>query len=336
MIFRFFKQPLPQVLAVIILLTIGLWFKSFLNPNPNGFYFDEIKMPFYQILTDILPDSYFYKILLTFFIFLFTGLYLLQINSKYIIIKNRTYLPVFIFSLLISGIPSLQQINPAIFATLLLAFSFDQIFSIYHKNDALNNLFKAGFFIALASLFYTPSALYILPVLLSIVSLRTFNFREIITALTGFITPWFLYSFYYFFFRDNWSFGVELFKENLLFSIDNHWKSNFFIYLYTGYFLLLFLVSGIFLIRSLESQKIFVRKYFGVFYWFNLVTLLIVLFIPGRSFEVICLFSIPLAFQFAYYFTLSARKFWPSLFFYIMLVIVFLIQFLPERLVSGG
>jgi len=334
MLLRFFKQSLPHVLAAIILFAIVLWGKSFLGQNPTDYYYDFIKMPFYQVLTDFFPNKNFYKTLFCFLLILFTGFYLLQINSKHIIIKNRTYLPALIFFLILSSVQSLQRLNPAVFSAVFLMFTYDNLFSIYHKDDVLNNIFKSGFFIALASLFYAPSAIYLVPLILSILALRTFNFREIISAIIGFLTPWFFYSFYCYIIKDHWNFGIKLFMENLITHADQPWKINYTFYLFAGFFLLLFIITSIFLYNSLQNQKIIVRKYFGAFYWFNLFSVLIILFIPSLSIEIIYILAIPLTFQFAYYFSQSTKRFWPNLLFNLMLAIVLLTQFFPSDLIK--
>jgi len=326
MILKFFKQTLPQVIIVLVLIAILLWVRDFFSAITLPFYFDSIKMPFYGLITNWISENIVYGKLITFTIILFTAFYLLQINSKHIVIKQRTYLPAFFYILLSSCFIALHRVNPAIFSALFFVFAFDHIFSIYHKENALDNIFKAGFYIAIASLFYAPSILYIIVLLLAIMSIRTFNIREWFAALFGVITPWFFFFFYHYIINSDLSISFKTLNLNL-FTPVNQDNDSFLVYTFYGYCLLLFLITGFYLLKTLPTQKINVRKYYGVFFWFNLISISILILIPSISYEIIFIAIIPLSFQFAYYFTTCKRNFWSELLFLLLIVIAILMQF---------
>jgi hypothetical protein len=326
MLLRFFKQSLPQVIVMIILLTILMWLHSFINNDVFPFYFDSIKMPFYSFVTSGFLNNTLYAKIIAFAVMLLTGLYLLQINSKYIIIKQRTYLPAFFYFILISCFITLHQINPAVFASFFIALVFSHILSIYHKEDVLDNLFRAGFYLSIASLFYAPSILYFLAILLSIASIRSFNIREWLVAFFGLITPWFFFLIYHYLVSYDLSATHRVLNLNLFTEVNNDSKG-FLLYVFYTYFILLFAYTGIFLVNTLPTQKISVRKYHGAFFWFNLVSVAIIIFIPTVSIEIAYIALIPVTFQFTHYFTSSNRRFWPNFLFVILLVISTLMQF---------
>jgi hypothetical protein len=326
MILKFFKQTLPQVIVIFVLLTILLWLRSFYNSDVFPFYFDSIKMPFYSLITNWLTNNIFYSRIFTFGVMLFTGFYLLQINSKHIIIKQRTYLPAFFYLILISSIRPLHQINPSVFAAFFIVFTLDHILSIYHKEDVLDNLFKAGFYIAIASLFYAPAILYFIAVLLSIISIRSFNLRECCVAILGFFTPWFFYFFYHYFFSNDLLAIFRILNLNLFTEVNND-NNGVLLYVCAIYLLILFMITGVFLVKTLPIQKISVRKFHGAFFWFNLTSIAIIFLIPSVSLEIVYIAIIPITFQFAHYFTTSNRKFWPEFFFISLIAISILMQF---------
>jgi len=311
---------------MIVLLAFAMWFRSFISAQTYPFYFDSIKMPFYTLITSWLSNNIFYGRILTFIVMLFTGFHLLQINSKHIVIKQRTYLPAFFYFILISSIIPLHQINPAVFASFLFVFAIDHILSIYHKENVLDNLFRAGFYIATASLFYAPSLLYFFAIILSIISIRSFNIREWFAALFGLITPWFFYFFYTYFFNNNIFAAYKSLNLNLSTAV-NYDNNSLLLYIFYSFLLILFIITGVFLVKTVPMQKISVRKFHGVFFWFNLVTIAIILLIPSVSIEIAYIAIIPITFQFAHYFTTSNRKFWPEFFFLALIFISILMQF---------
>ena len=326
MLLKLFKQSIPQVIVIIFLLAILLWLKSCFTDLINPYYFESISMPFYSIIKSWISNNVLLGRVITFIVLLFTGFYLLQINSKHIVIKQRTYLLSFFYIILISSLISLQQLNPAVFAAFFMVFAIDHILTIYHKEVVLDNLFRAGFYIAVASLFYAPIIFYIIAALLSIISIRSFNVREWFALFFGLITPWFFYFFYNYFFNNDLMAVINTLKSNLLTEVNNDYNSVLH-YLFYAYSLLLFIITGFYLVKTISTEKISVRKFHGAFFWFNLVSLLIFMVVPTVSNEILYLAFIPIVFQFTHYFTASKLKFWPNFLFILLFVFSILMQF---------
>ncbi|HCY00363.1 MAG TPA: hypothetical protein DG754_09515, partial [Bacteroidales bacterium] len=90
---------------------------------------------------------------------------------------------------------------------------------------------------------------------------------------------------------------------------------------------LLLVISLLFLLRNLPTQKINIRKYYSLFIWMVLFSAILVLFSSFSSIEMVYLAAIPSTFIIANYFTFAKSKFWTELFFSIMLVLTIAIQF---------
>lgn len=327
MLLSFFKKSLPQVIVVVIVLAILLWLKTFLYDQVVvPYFFDSVNMPFYAFAIKWLPEGSMSSRIVAFTAMLITALYLLHLNSKHIIIKQRTYLPALFFVLLSSCFLPLQRINPAVFSSFLILLTIDHILTIYHKENVLDNIFKAGFYVSIASLFYAPSIIYIVAVLLAILTLRAFNLRELFASLFGFFTPWFFFFFYHYFINSDLTITFRVLDFNLFTGINHNSNSPLF-YIFYGYCLILFLITGVFLLNSLSTQKISIRKYYGVFFWFNLISAAIIILIPSCSIEIVYIVSVPIVFQFTHYFTMAKRVFWAELFFGFALFVAFLMQF---------
>jgi hypothetical protein len=326
MLLKFFKQTLPQVIIALILLAFLLWFKTLISDNTYSYYFDSIKMPVYAFVTSWAPENSIYSKVLTFLVMIFTAFYLLSINSKHIVIKQRTYLPAFFYILLVSCFVPLQRINPAVFSGFFILFAIDHVLSIYHKDNALDNIFRAGFFIGLASLFYAPSILYLFALLLSILSIRTFNIREWFASLFGAMAPWFFFYLYEFVVVGDLTLVHKSANINLLTPVNQD-NEGVLVFVFYAYCLILFVATGYYLLNTLPTQKISVRKFHGVFFWINLVSVSIFVFVPTVSFELTYIAALPLTFQFAHYFTTSKRRFWPEFLFFLLIVIAGLMQF---------
>jgi len=282
-------------------------------------------MPFYSIATGWISSNILIGRIIAFTVLLFIGFYLLRINSKHIVIKQRTYLISFFYIILVSSLITLQQFNPSVFAAFFLVFAIDHILSIYHKEMVLDNLFKAGFYIAIASLFYAPAIFYIIAALLSVITIRTFNPREWFVLFFGLITPWFFYFFYFYMVGNDLIAVLSTLKLNLFTEVNHEIISLH--YIFYSYCLLLFIITGFYLVKTITTEKISVRKFHGVFFWFNLINISIITLIPTVSFEIFYLSLIPIVFQYTHYFTTSNRRFWPSFLFILLILISALMQF---------
>jgi hypothetical protein len=327
MLLKFFKRPLPIVFATIIVLAILLWLKSFLTGLSVIFYFDEVQMPLYALIANIISNNGYLAKILAFTIVLLTGLYLIQLNSKHILIKQRSYLPAFLYILLASSFLPMQRLNPAIFAAIFLAIAINFLFSIYDEKEPLDKLFKASMFISLAMMFYLPSIFYIVLVFISIIIIKTFNFRDWIAVLAGFITPWFFYFFYQYLINDNlWAIPqiIEAVWNTERVKTDYGLFFNIFYY-FNG---LLFLISAAFLLRSINTQKINIRKYHTILLWFLVITFFVNVFVPFCSIELSYIAAIPVSFIVSNFLTSSRKKFWPEFLLIALFAIAIIMQFL--------
>jgi len=326
MLLNFFKRPLPVVFSSIIVLAILLWLQSFVTNQLVQFSFDKSQMPLYALLTQMFNGNNYIARIIVFAILLTISFYLVHLNSKHILIKQRSYFPSLMYILLTSSFLPLQRLNPAIFACLLILIAINYLFSLNEGNNPLDNLFKAGMFVSLAVMFYLPVFLYMFLVFIAIGVLKTSTFRDYIVALSGFLTPWFFYFSFQYLVYDNplapfhilddvWHSGRTNMELGLLFKI------------YCGFIGLLFTIATLFLLKSLSNQKIHIRKYYTVLLWFVAITIFIMLFLPSFSIEMAYIAAFPAAFFVSNYLLNTHNRFWRELFLITMFAMAIAMQF---------
>jgi len=326
MVLKFFKSTLPLVLASIIFIGILLWLKSFVGWASTPISFEINQMPLYTFLHNLLINNLFFYKLVGFIVMILCSLYLIQLNSKHILIKNRTYLPALIFILLTSSQNMLHGLNPAVFSAIFLAFTLNYIFGSYDIQKPYNNFFLSGFFVAIASLFYLPSVIFLLLVFISIIILRSFNFRNWIISIIGFITPWYFVFMYHFLVNDN-LYAIPNLIEATWAQSKVDLPHGIIFYMFLGVSGLLLLISLLHLIGSLSTQKINVRKFHSILLWFTIISGILLSYSPTRSIEVIYIAAVPISFQTSLFLTFSRNRFWPEFFFVSLILVVGLMQF---------
>lgn len=324
MLLKFLKRPLPLVFTATTAISVVIWFRTFLKPTNQLIHFNVSSTPLHKLLSTLAGVNSFIQAFLAFAIIFITAMVLIQLSSKHILIKSRSYLPALLFVIFSSAYRPLQQFTPAIVSALLLVFALDRVFSSYDKFEPVNNLFQSSFLVALSSLFYSPSALYIILIFISAALFRPFNLRHWLSIVLGFITPWGLMFFYEYYFSTNFSF---LYYLQTLFTVDKglHVLGIPF-FIFVGTLSLIVLVAVTHLIGSLSIQKISIRKFHSIFLWYLAISISLVFLLPWGSIEIVYLAAIPVSFLLSNMFVNLKSRFWGELLLTTILLVAIVMQ----------
>ncbi|MDX9769677.1 MAG: hypothetical protein RBT19_04900 [Tenuifilaceae bacterium] len=329
MLLKFFRKPLPGVLVSIVVLGVAAWLKSLFWGGETVADFSYYRMPLYALLQSIIPVGSIWGSLLTLGLVIIIGSLLIQLNTRYILIKNRTYLPSLFYIIICSGFISLQTLNPAVFAAFFAILTVNSLFASLAGNS-LDRLFKAGFYTALGTLFYLPTIILFLLILFSIVILNVTSVRSWLAATLGFVTPLFFGWFFYYYFNDDVALTtivLNTIADGVAFSFFDTGLT-FVVWLSLALFMLL--VTGGFVILGLPTQKINVRKYHSIFLIMILLVGTATIAVPFVSAETVFLFAIPFSYFLSSYFTFARGRIFPEILFVTLLVLVILMQFIPK------
>jgi hypothetical protein len=320
------KRPLPRVIAFIFLIAIAIWFRGFLFSYEGIILFDFYEMPFYGLVKYIFTGNDLVEKIVTFILVLFIALFLLQINTRHIIIKQRTYLPALIYILVCSSFVPLQSINPAVFAAFFIVLALDRLYTVNKSQKPLSNLFLSSFLISIATLFYFPSIVGLLLIFFSLVILNQSSLRSWLIVLFGYVAPLFFLTFYFYYFESQNFILVDVLEKGIAPMPHRMFYDGIIYKMLYGFSGLMLIVGTLFLLGSLTTQKIDVRKYQSILLGFLIFFGSFALIVPFASAEIIYLIAIPFAFILANYFTLSRNRFWPEFFLSLMFVFTILMQ----------
>ncbi len=304
------KSNHPFVIGFIIISAILLWVFSFIEPVGIEIPVDAMSTPFYAFVANLFPLNTFGSGITALILVLIQSLLLVQFNKKYILINSRTYLPAFFYILISGSFIHLQRLNPAIIGTLFIFISIHYIFSIYRSDYALNKLYIAGFFIALASLFWAPLAIIFLLVFISLTILRPLIGREWIAGILGFFTPYLFVLVYYYVFSDQEKLYtiIDTFTGNFSL-IKEFYPIHFSYYIFYGFLLLMIILASYTIIINYQKKKIRTRKFFEINWWMFLMGMMLFIFLKNVSYEIIYFLALPTSFLLTDYFY-SIRKSW--------------------------
>ena len=302
MISRVLKSNQPFVIVFTILLGVGLWLYSFLEPIPMAIPGDQLKMPFYTFVAGLFSYKSTASIIFSFVLVILQAFLLVQFNKKYILINYRTYLPAFFYILIASSFVQLQRLNPVGIGVIFIFIAIDFIYGTYRSEYTLSRLYLAGFFVSIASLFWAPFAALFLIIWISLTILRPFVGREWIVSLLGFLTPYLFGFVYYFVFADSqlndflhaFSQSFDLIKQ------FHHLHYSY--YIFYGFLLLVMLFASFNIIRGFQTKKIKTRKFFEINWWLFMLGILMFILLKNVKYEIVFLLGIPLSYLLSDYF----------------------------------
>ncbi len=301
MFLKIFKSGQPALLVFIPFLAALLWLKYFILPQPVSMAFEPNPMPFYYGISTLLESQPIIGKILTLSLLVFIALWLSRINTKFIILQQRTYLPAVIYLLLVSSYLPLQQLNPAVFACFFLVVAIEIMFDSYKKKGFALEFFMASFLISIASLFYARSAFLMLVVWTGLALFRTIYWREWVITLLGFISPYvLLFAWYYLRGQDlagNW----ELIRYNFVHDRDTGYLNNYYLIFY-GYLLLVILLASRKMLGTYQGLKIYIRTFFRLNFWIFAFVTAAFLIIYNRAIEMIYFLAVPVSYILSYYF----------------------------------
>lgn len=257
-------------------------------------------------------------IVLNYVLVLIICLLILHINAKFDFVKERTFLPVYLFLFMVYALPQLHVVQPIFISAIFILLSIRSIFLSFEKRSALTNAFDAGYLIGTAGIFYLPTNLLVVLIPFSLFIIRNkIEWREAVLPFFGLIIPWIL-LFSYFFITKNTTQFYEFFDLSLgggnASIIDKPLIQS-----YLAFLCIILVLASIFILTQYGEKNISTRRYFKILSLFFGASLLMYL-IPSVSFEIIVILAIPLTFLITNYLLFMRRRFWAELFFIILIL----------------
>lgn len=325
MLLRFFRLTNAPVILMIPFLGLLLWLSPLFSVPESTFFFDKAQMPLYKFVTDFIPAHSFAGTLLTFGLVILQGYLLVRLNTRFIFINNRTYLPVLFFIMITASIPELQRLNPVIFSGFFMVLALEKIFDSYGNSGVDYNIFLASFYLSVGALFYPFLIFFMFTVWISLGLLRPFKWREWLFTIIGFLLPvFFIFSFYYLVHDQPLRLIADI-KAVIDFKYhapDYQIPSVIFL----AIILFLIIMASQFILIVYPNKKIISRKAYSVFLWLFLNTILVYLLINKASVELLFIGAIPVSFLISHYFTFVKSVFWGNIFLIALFVLLLVIQ----------
>jgi hypothetical protein len=334
MILRTLKSSGPLNYILFLIIGILFWINSLMLPFQYDFSEGESDSILYSPIFKITDNLPFIQVLLSLVIVLFLAFLTQQINSRYALLKARTKLPIAIYIIIIGGFTAMHTLHPVFLGAIFLLFGINSLFSVFGNPNPQVDIFNAGLFIAIGSLFYFHLVI-ILPAFLIAVSIlrRERKWREFLILIIGFIIP-LLFALSYAFFTDQLSEVFITFQKNILTKV-NHFKTNYPLQGFLGLLVFLTIIGSIKMIQQYDSRKVSTRKFYLVLFIIFIFSMLSFIFIPAASQEMLVIAVLPVTILISNLFTSIESAFWRELLFTLLLGTAIFMQFADKLIFNG-
>lgn len=190
-----FKSNNPVVIILYLFYIILFRICFFFSTPDTGFVF-AYHEPLSRILFSLLqklPFNYAAtSVALSGLLCLVQALIVNNIVSENKILARSNYLAGIFFIIFSSFFKASLVLSPASVALTFLLVATGKIFSLIRKEKSFGDVFDAGMLVALATLFYFPSILFIVFAYIALGTVRPFTYREWVIIFMGFFCPFFI------------------------------------------------------------------------------------------------------------------------------------------------
>lgn len=326
MILQTLKSNRSLNLFIFPVIGILFWLKELFAPHIYPFFTGENSNILYAPIYKLTYEYSLIQILFSLILVIFIAFLIQQVNDRFSVIRVRTKLPATIYILIIAGFTPMHVLHPVYFAAIFMLFAIYSIFGIFNNPNPFPEVFNAGFFIGIGSLFYF-NLITVLPAFFIgiIILYRDVKWREFVILFLGFSVPFILALGFAFYF-DRFLETLYIFEQNVSTSV-NHIRDNYLLYGFLAFLMLLTLIGSIKLMQQYDSRKVSSRKYFSLFMVIFIFSLIGFVFIPATSQEMLVLSVIPITFLISNLFVTMESRFWSESLFLLLVVVVVFMEF---------
>jgi hypothetical protein len=254
------------------------------------------------------------------------ALLIVELNAQHFFIPVRGLMPGMLYALICSAFPLLSHLTPALVASTFIILVLYRVLVTFRQEGLSYNYFEAGILLSVAGILYLP-ALIFYPVLLIILAiLRQYQWREWAFTLAGLAVP-FIFLFSYYYLADK---SVAGLFSGVMDSLSQTGKEELsllhMVFLITTGVVIL--VGSFYIFRIIGLMKIQSRKYFLIFFWIFVLSIVIYAIIPAVSREIIYFMAIPVAFLAGNYFMQCRPSWLNNLLFLLLAASVYALRYL--------
>ena len=273
----------------------------------------------------LFPDALLQNIIANILIFIH-ALLINHIFIKHRLSREITLLPGLIYVVLVSVVADGVLLSPVLMSTTFILLAVINLLRTYKLPNPSAYIFNSGFYLSIASLFYTPYIFMVLFGVIILLILRSFKLLEKLQYFTGFILPYF-FLFTYKYWADI-KFVELSFIQDIFFRWPQIRQDSLIVFFITVGIICLAIILAIINYGNLTGKKsIQIQKKVDIFYWILLYSLVSFLIFSTNGVLHLLTLAFPLAILTGILISDSKARIAQELFHFLILTLIFLTQF---------
>ncbi|WP_167617212.1 DUF6427 family protein [Maribellus sediminis] len=327
MILRILKSNNLSNLFFIPIAVLAFWAGKIFAPFTYSYSPGEAKNVLYATINRWIGDLPLLSVILSAVFVVILAVLIEMIIVRYQFIRIRTRLPAILFVLIVGGLTSMHSLHPVYFAAIFLLLAIFRLFGIFDIAKAYTVVFDVGFLLGVGALFYLNLFAVVPAFIVGVFVLgRATGWREFVILILAFLLP-FAFAYSYYFYTDQIDLINQVIVQTITGSVSTL-KGNLFLQIYLGILVLFTVLASIDIVAHYDSKKVSSRKYFTVFFYIFIFSIISYVFIPATSQEMLIIAAIPVTFLLSNFFVFLKSKWLGELFFALLLTVVIVMQFL--------
>lgn len=267
MLLKLFKNDRLAGMVGIFILTLTLFIISMIRAEALTAF---TGMPFYGLIFGGIQNSPVLDRIIALALMVLLGYMLVRIGGRYVLLSIRSLMPALFFALIAAALPEARQLSPALVGSVFYLLCFAILFDVNDKPPDTFSIFNAAIVLALGSMFYLKLIWFLPLIWISLASLRSVTWRELLYPVIAFLLLGLFLFTWYWGIRDEGSLFTELLRKNLAIngSLGQLKQNNHFSALiYYGFILLLVIAASVYMISRFQTRKTVVQNIYQVLFY---------------------------------------------------------------------
>ena len=176
---------------MIVLLLVALWIPAFVTQLRDTAV-GTPTTPLYNLIAGLFESSSSAMTVLVFIVFGLSALFFNSMLSVNQLVTRNSSIGAFVFVLCLCCVPIKDEYYPFLLAIPFIMMVIQTFYLIYQVEKPEPYLMNAGFFLALASMFYFPSIILIIWMLLAMLVMDFRDPKHFLIPIIGFFVPYFI------------------------------------------------------------------------------------------------------------------------------------------------
>jgi hypothetical protein len=302
---QFFIKPGMPLSVILVILYLGSWVLNFIHLRDVSYYS--------AASLRLLSPNNLWLISSILIITLLNLLLIAQLNTKFSIIRTRSFLPVFLYALFITAWKESHYLICSHVSLSVFLLSLMLFLGMYKNKKAVLPAFWGSMFISLTGIL-NPVYLFLMPIVwIGFAQLKSFSGRVFLASIMGVLIPWVFYFSFQFYTGNEILIFQNLFTE---FS-PNFLLANLILHerIYIAAIILIFIISLFGIYTNLLNDAAQNRKNLNFLVLLLIFLLLLIFTFAKHALAFLPMVAFSMAMLLAHPFTLNKSRFFTILFY---------------------